>query len=53
MLFCFVEKLVKGERPWFANTDMVRYWHFLGVVRKHENKSRTRAVWVESERLEL
>ncbi|KAM6493633.1 hypothetical protein JOM56_009994 [Amanita muscaria] len=43
--------------PWFASTDMVRYWNHLGIIRKHEktypNEADTVTAYVESERLDL
>lgn len=43
--------------PWFASTDMVRYWNHLGIIRKHEkiypNEAGTVTAYVESERLDL
>ncbi|KIL59196.1 hypothetical protein M378DRAFT_1016847 [Amanita muscaria Koide BX008] len=43
--------------PWFASTDMVRYWNHLGIIRKHEktypNEAGTITAYVESERLDL
>ncbi|KAJ3568662.1 hypothetical protein NP233_g5564 [Leucocoprinus birnbaumii] len=42
--------------PLYSNTDMVRYWHFLGFVRKYQKdypigstSERTFTAWVESE----
>ncbi|KXN92835.1 L-lysine 6-oxidase [Leucoagaricus sp. SymC.cos] len=42
--------------PWFASTDMVRFWNYLGIVRKHKKtypERREITAYVESERLEL
>ncbi|KAJ3568660.1 hypothetical protein NP233_g5566 [Leucocoprinus birnbaumii] len=46
--------------PWQGNTDMVRYWHFLGIVRKQDTlypvgspNATPVTAYVESERLEI